>query len=404
MPTIESDAMKTPTTPRPDVRKHPRPLPPQHRRGSALVLGVALMFVLFSLLAFGIDTGFLAGARAEISRTADAAAMAGCWELYAQMENDVEIEDARPAIRSEAASLAALNPVCNQAPSVDNSPTTNEVSIGYVGSYGDAAISTDSTLPFYAVRVDINRNSNRNGEIPFFFGRIFGDTGRPMTANATAVMAKEISGFELPDGSSQTIDLLPFALDVDTWDDMINGVTTSDAYSYDAATGAVSNGSDGTTEVNLYPQGTGSPGNRGTVDIGGANNSTNDIARQIVHGISSQDLIDLGKPLQLDLSNGTMELGGDTGISAGVKDELASIVGETRVIPIFSSVSGNGNNAVYTIVRWVGVRILHVKLTGKMSGKQLIIQRAPVMSPYSIASTSGSNTSDFVLTPVRLAR
>ena len=55
---------------------------------------------------------------------------------------------------------------------------------------------------------------------------------------------------------------------------------------------------------------------------------------------------------------------GDTGISAGVKDELASIIGQTRIIPVFSSVSGNGNNATYVIVRWVGVRVMAVKLTG----------------------------------------
>ncbi len=94
----------------------------------------------------------------------------------------------------------------------------------------------------------------------------------------------------------------------------------------------------------MFPQGTGSPGNRGTVDIGSSNNSTADIARQIVHGISPSDFAQLGGKLEFD-DSGKLYLNGDTGISAGVKDELASIMGQPRIIPIFSTVSGNGNNA-----------------------------------------------------------
>ena len=71
----------------------------------------------------------------------------------------------------------------------------------------------------------------------------------------------------------------------------------------------------------------------------------------------------IGGSLQFNAS-GVLHLNGDTGISAGVKDELASIIGQPRIIPIFSSVVGPGNNADYTIVKFVGVRILAVKLTG----------------------------------------
>src|SRR5690606_12049527 len=122
-----------------------------------------------------------------------------------------------------------------------------------------------------------------------------------------------------------------------------------DDWTWNAANETISAGSDGVLEVNLFPQGTGSPGNRGTVDIGSSNNSTADIARQIVHGISAQDLAHHGGRLEFD-EDGELELNGDTGISAGVKDELASIRGEPRLIPIFSKVVGPGNNAQYTIV------------------------------------------------------
>ena len=105
----------------------------------------------------------------------------------------------------------------------------------------------------------------------------------------------------------------------------MDGWQRQDKYSWDPSTHQVKPGPDGKLEVNLYPQGTDSPGNRGTVDIGGENNSTSDIARQIVDGISPADmqsLSDSGRQLEFN-AEGELELNGDTGISAGVKDELA---------------------------------------------------------------------------------
>ena len=100
--------------------------------------------------------------------------------------------------------------------------------------------------------------------------------------------------------------------------------------------------------------------------------------------------------------NGELELNGDTGISAGVKDELESIKGEPRIIPIFRTVTGPGNNAQYTIVCFAGVRILEVKLTGKMSSKRVIIQPAPMVAKGGIAGSG--QTSQFVYSPVWLVR
>jgi hypothetical protein len=164
----------------------------------------------------------------------------------------------------------------------------------------------------------------------------------------------------------------------------------------------VTSGSDGVKECNLYPQGTGSPGNRGTVDIGSSNNSTADIARQIVYGISPSDLAYMGGELKFDTS-GKLYLNGDTGISAGVKDELASIIGKPRIIPIFQSVTGPGNNASYTIVAFAGVRITNVKLTGSMSSKNVMIQPCKLIVTGGIVNP-GAQTSWFVTSPAWLVR
>ena len=67
----------------------------------------------------------------------------------------------------------------------------------------------------------------------------------------------------------------------------------------------------------------------------------------------------LAATLQFD-ANGELQLNGDTGISAGVKDELASIIGKPRSSRSFFQGSRPGNNAHYTIVKWFGIRILDV--------------------------------------------
>ena len=177
----------------------------------------------------------------------------------------------------------------------------------------------------------LRRQGESNGELPLFFGAITGRESQALRTTATAAMFFAIDGFEQPKGD-ETRGILPIALDLPSWLDAVAS-QTEDNYAF--INGTVQSGSDGIFETNLYPKGTGSPGNRGTVDIGGANNSTADSSRQVLYGISAQDFVDLGKPLIFD-GNGELELNGDTGISAGIKDELATLIGQTRVIPIFS--------------------------------------------------------------------
>ncbi len=374
----------------------------RNRQGAVLVLAAVMLFMMMAFLAFTVDTGYLAASKAEIRRSADSAALAGCWELYDGLVQGKTLTQSEADVAAEAALYAGVNPIANTSPGLSNEINSRSVEVGYLSTITSNSISTNASLPFHAVRVTVKKNSQQNGEIPFFFGRIFGDSGRAIDAAATAVMARNISGFTTPGNSQETLGVLPFALDLQTWN-TISANTAQDSFSYNSSTGAVMAGGDGVREVNLYPQGTGSPGNRGTVDIGGANNSTADIARQIVYGISQADIQQLGKTLNFN-SSGTMTLNGDTGISAGVKDELASIIGQPRIIPVFSTVSGNGNNANYTIVKWVGVRILNVKLTGAMSQKAVIVQPAPVVSRNFVINNSEADTSDYVYSPVLLAR
>jgi hypothetical protein len=377
----------------------------QTRKGTITVLAAILSVVLIAMVAFSVDVGYVLSAKEELQRTADASALAACWEFGKRVSVGSSDCDAAAYARITAAEFAELNQVTGNGIDIDtnlcNDPEGGVV-FGYVSDFTDSQspFQTGASQRYNAVRVRVDKTSSTNGEVPYYFARIFGLDGQDLHTEAIAGLVRDIRGFQAP-AAGGNLDILPYALDLETWNNLIANVG-SDNYCWNSTTHSVSSGSDGWVEVNLFPQGTGSPGNRGTVDVGSSSNSTSDIARQIVDGISPTDLAHHGGQLVFD-GCGELHLNGDTGISAGVKDELASIIGEPRIIPIFESVSGNGNNAQYTIVKWQGIRIMAVKLTGSMSQKHVTIQVAPVLTRGVIPSTT-SGTSDYVYSPVVLVR
>ena len=289
------------------------------------------------------------------------------------------------------------NTIAGAAPAL----SASDVSLGYLQADG-RTISSNPTA-YVGASVNVRRDANQNGTIPLFFSRVLGITESSKSSQATAVFINRIGGFKAP-SSGAHLQILPFALDKGTWDGRA-GVDAVDEYSCDwdpdTEQWVVTEGSDGIPEVNLFPQGINAPGNRGTVDIGSNDNSTTDIARQVVSGISPADLAYHSGQLKFDHC-GEILLNGDTGISAGIKDELESIKGQPRIVPLFTEVTGNGNNAQYTIVHFAGVRVMDVKLTGDMSGKRVIVQPAKCVTKGAIASTG--QTSDYVYSPVWLVR
>jgi hypothetical protein len=372
----------------------------RQRRGGALILAAFVLVFMIVMVAFAVDIGYMVMARTELQRTADAAALAAAWELVPS-ESDYLTDPLQSGVYEKcyqrAAEYAAVNVVCAHAPALSQGNTGDEdVTVGRMDMVApDYAMHYDDPSQHNVVRVRARRHASQNGAVSLFFGRMLGLSGVELEAEALAGVYKQVRGFRSPGGSGN-VEMLPFALDLETWNAMLDGLTP-DQWTWNPVSGTITSGPDGIREVNLYPQGTGSPGNRGTVDIGSPNNSTADIARQIVNGISPADLAYLGGSIELD-SNGELLLNGDTGISAGVKDELASIKGQPRIIPIFSQVAGPGNNATYTIVKFAGVRILDVKLTGSMSSKRVIVQPANVVA-NGVLPSDEAESSYFIYSP-----
>ena len=366
------------------------------RKGAIVVLAAVMMVVMFGVIAFSVDIGYAFVQRSELQRSADAAAIAAASDLLDQQILNPGVIPSESTAEATAAQFASLNHVGSVSPTVPNA----DIEIGTLADWGDPGgnIMSGIGIP-NAARVRVQRTASLNGETPYFFAPIFGHSGVEQESISTAAYRSSFRGFRAPP-SGGNLGILPFTLDDDTWQDLYDGLT-EDNWTWDPATDTISAGPDGVYEVNLFPQDTGMPGNRGTVDIGHSGNSTSDIQRQIIDGISPSDLEHHGGKLEFD-SNGEMILNGDTGISAAVKTQLTAIMGQPRIVPVFVAAAGNGNNANYTINKFVGMRIMEVKLTGKMSKKRVIIQPAAMRIEGGIPSDGVEPSTFFIYSHVGL--
>lgn len=369
-------------------------LQPESRRGAAGIFGIILCVALFTVLAVISEFAYINTARTELSRSADSAALAGAWALHdARVSGDL---DGVGQVRSSAGMISSANHI-----------GTIEAHVGSVDHGVEIGSYNHSTRVFEpkndwasanAVRINLHLTESAHGELPLQLAGLTGRKTQSLQQSVTAAFRHNISGFKRPPNDATKVDILPIALDEETWQ-QVSAKQTSDDLMY--FNGSVIEGSDGFYECSLYPTGTGSPGNRGTVDIGSSNNSTSDLRRQILHGISQDDFDALGRELVFD-EYGELTLNGDTGISAGIKAELSSIIGEKRIIPIFRRVQGNGNNANYTIIRWEGVRILSVQLTGPMRKKHLTIQPTPMIARGCEFAATETVHSEYLYSPAML--
>jgi hypothetical protein len=378
------------------------------RRGSIVVLAAAALVVIFAFTSFTIDLGFIALTKAELQNAADSAALGGAQELH----NGVGLgplsspEDTATAARHVADALAALNPAGElDSVYIDE---LNDVRFGQL-QWDDAAGKWETNwevTPYTLIEVVTHRDRGEakdvngvslDGPLPLFFGPVIGQTEASLSTRSVAAIFPG-GGFRIEEDSDALSNILPIALDEQTWNDLLAGIGTDD-YGYDAEFDRIENHGDGILEANLYPSGSSQlpPGNRGTVDLGSPNNSTQDLKRQIVHGLNAEDMSWFGGELRFD--DVPVELNGDTGLSAGIEASLKEVIGQAKAIPVFSSVSGPGNNATYTITKFVGVRILDVNLAGNPSKRHVTIQPAPFSDSTVVRSRKTVSVDSIFTTP-----
>ncbi len=365
------------------------------RSGKILVMTGLLMPVLVGGVALSVDTGVIGTADAQLKTATDAAALAGARELasVSRFKGTTDISAEITSARSRAIGRGLTNAVLGTPPTI----RSEDVSVGYheLNNPGASFFRTDVAHNLYnSVQVKAARTS-----IPNYFGRIFGNQTTNLSISSTATIENfPVRGFRSDMGMNA--DILPIVLDKSTYNAMIAG-TTTDQYSFYPSLynppydNGVRDGADGFKESKLYPVRDGLPGNWGTIKVGVSNNSTSTLGDQIRYGVTPGEIYNEFSNSQnwLEQSDTSTSpptpyhhFGGNPGISAGIKDDLASIIGKPVVLPIYDQSGGNGNNAWYRVIAYVGVRIVDVNFGG--NPKYVIVQPACVEDPTAVSDTT----------------
>jgi Flp pilus assembly protein TadG len=382
----------------------------KHPRGTTALVTAALLPVFIGLAALATDTSIVAVARCQMSTAADAAALAGARQLATEnrVRGATNLAAEITAANQQAVSLATSNTVLGSAPVVPTNMSNQsggQILVGYLDPTNSSSTldaSSASTSRFNSVQVNLLRDASHGGAIPTVFAQLMGCKGTAITLTSTATaQCYSISGFRAV--GSLNARLLPIVLDKTTWQAMLTGQST-DQYTYNTSTNMVTSGADGIYESQLYPVGSGSPGNWGTIKVGVTNNSTATLSAQIQSGITPDQLATYANStIQLDTTQNppSITFQGNPGVSAGIKGALTSIIGTPVAVPIYDQSGGNGNNAWYRVIAFQPARILAVSFQG--NPKYVIIQPCLLNDETAIAGPSQSWTSGGVIS-VQLSR
>jgi Flp pilus assembly protein TadG len=400
----------------------------QRRPGAVLPLTVIMLVVLLSFVALALDLGYAMVVRNQLQNAADSTALAGTSQVLEPLQlggtpnQSGAITNALTNSNTQAQSFGNKNkaggvPVALLDNTATNDPSGDIVS-GHLTNPSDLKQQLTVTVvgqgPFpNSVQTTAHRDSTRNGSLAMSFAQVMGINSLNLKATATGTYEDGIVGFKIRTPGVDTCKLLPFALDVNTWNSIVAG-NGPDDFSR-SSSGIVTNGSDGIHECKLFPlsNGNGSgksglpPGNFGTINIG-SSMGTSTTNRQILNGPNSSDLAYYtaanGYPngFMLDPTTGTLLLQGNTGVSAAMKSALEQIIGQPRVLPLYSSVTGPGANCTYTIVAFVGVTVLEEVLTGSLASKHITIQPCWCIDTNATGGNNGQSV--FVVKPLALTR
>lgn len=364
----------------------------RNRRRAVVVVQVAvLLVVLLGFAALTVDVGALYNTRADLQRTADAAALAGAsaYTTDAMMLIRMETGSAdtlsyvRSLAVSRATQLAGLNPTFG---TTAMSVAPEDITTGWVNLHSASEVIHTNPQPFdyNAIHVLVRREAGggegANGPVQFFFAPIFGKQFGESSASAVAAFDDRFSSFSVAVPGAP---MLPFTVHKDAFMGELNG--GGDQYAYDADSNTITNTSDGIREVRLYPyplSGSGyeeGDGNFGILNIGTGNQGVEAEVQQILNGVTAEDMeaeIGTATPTFFDETGQavTYDITGSPGMESSLKTALGEMIGQVVGFFLHDNVVLSGSNAIYTITTVRFGRVMDLRLTGQPWERGFYIQ------------------------------
>lgn len=385
------------------------------RKGTIVVLTAVLLIPLLAMVAFCVDMGYCIKVTSELQTAADSAALAGASQLltpqFGTINNARATSDALTAA-TEASRFSQLN----SGGGVSLALRDADVVIGTKA--GSTVTPWSSGRPYPdSVQIVVRRDGSANGMVPLYFARALGlqNWSGQMTATASfAAGAYSVQGFNSYPGGPNA-QLLPIAVDYNLWTAFMNSGASPDGNVYDeykyvretsslSAPHNVSNVADNIPEFHdVYPNAT-APGNFGLLSIGPPATDTGSYHQWIDEGATPSDLAYFGVNGLVASLEAPATVKGGPGMKSALQSSFQQIIGKPRILPLYSSYSGNGSNTYYQIVAFAGVTF--VKAEGRGSNMDFVIQPCIVIdsTTQSDPSLASSSTGVYPTSPLRLTQ
>ena len=393
-------------------------LPRGNRRGAVIPLMAILLVVLLAIVAFVVDLGYILKTRQEMQKAADSAALAGASQLLLPQFSGTNPNTTAPVAISNAVGEVKKYGAANEAGGVYLTLLDNDLVVGYLADpmRSQEVQPWSSGTPFpNAVRVTARRDSSVNGPLSLFFARAMAipTWSGQMSATACASRGYNVTGFR-----SSTLNslLLPLAINADLWASFLRTGKSADGAVHDDYT--VTRASSTHTPPNnvtptrdnipefsdVYPNNN-APGNFGLICLGPPASDTPAFRNWIANGSSPSDLASFGSNGLQATPSAPATVRGGPGLKSTLQSDLQAVVGQSRIVPLFSSCTGQGSNTWYTVVGFAGVSI--VKASGHGNNMQVVVQPAVVIDPTATVngtSWSGSQSFIYPTSPLSLIR
>ncbi len=234
------------------------------RRGNVVVLSAFLMIVMMALAAFAVDVGYIAEARTQLQKSADASALAAASKL--------------PSL--SGATLAATGCATSNQTTITPSLKTSDIVYGY-WNRNTATFTSPKPVgrPYNAVKITLRRTAANGNALGLFFGRVLGSQTTDVTATAIGFGDRGLCGpFVGIEGMTTSGNLM-----TDSWDSYVS--------TYDSLTagdlGSLCSDGDITVGGNATINGDVRAGDGDTVTING---SSTDISGQIGNRVTPLNL------------------------------------------------------------------------------------------------------------------
>src|SRR5882757_9619398 len=121
----------------------------QKRRGTIVIMGAVMAIVMLAMVAFSVDLGYVLTAKEELQRTADASALAACWDYGKSLSKGQTYTLATQTGRSTASTYASYNQVTKNPTQIDTNTANapgGDVVFGYISDLGGSANSFQTSV------------------------------------------------------------------------------------------------------------------------------------------------------------------------------------------------------------------------------------------------------------------